>query len=129
MPSPNPFSQSLLIGVNFLDNRINGGTPTDGLLHVRAMATQDEPIMEIVRLIFDDESTILIGANAEDTYTEWESPAARTARLALIASLENKAKKLKKKAAQAKRKGQTAKAKRLLKKSRSFLKRAQSLKR
>lgn len=124
-----PFSKSFLVGVTFRDNRINSGAPTDGLIHVRATSTASEPVMEIVRLIFDDESTILIGATATDSYPEWESPADRAARLALIASLESKAKKLKKKAALAKRAGQTAKAKRLLKKAKSFLARARSLKR
>lgn len=123
-----PFAKSFLIGVTFRDTRINGGAATEGSIHVRATSTTSEPVMQVVRLIFDDESTTLTGGNTVENYPEWESPASRAARLAFITSLESKAKKLKKKAAKAKRKGQTAKAKRLLKKARSFLKRARSLK-
>lgn len=121
-----PVTKTIIIGITFQDDRINDGQVTDGVVETRAIAGSDGPVVEFVRLIFDDESTILIG-DTSGPLPEWESPAARAARLAQIASLNKKIKKLQRKARLAKRKKQIAKLKRFRKKIRALKKQVRAL--
>lgn len=129
-------SDTRLISISFSDLRINKGFPTDGWLEVRAFNTSNTShTIELVRTIFDNESTVApggvsVGANYPefsedeadiliDTVLNSTREAEKRAAFAKLKKLKNGLKKLKKKL----KKAPGAKKKKFLKKIKSTKKR------
>lgn len=88
-----------LIPVTFTDSRINRGAPTNGYVETRSYnVSSTEHAVELIRLVFDDASTVLpTGVAKEGTNPAWVDPTpARLARISAlntqIAALERKLK-------------------------------------
>lgn len=132
-----PNTLSTFFPVQFTDARINAGQETNGLIEVVATSTsKTDHVVEIIRLVFDDEST----AEPEDatlggTKPEFDpNPPVTVANdpgdaglQALKTQLQKKIKKLEKKAKKAKKRGQKGKAKKFKKKIKKLKKRLASL--
>jgi hypothetical protein len=71
--SGGPQSAAYLNPITFTDQRINGGSPTDGWLQVNAYNTNSTShTVEFARLIFDDASTTRPAfASVPGAQTEW----------------------------------------------------------
>jgi hypothetical protein len=88
-----------LIPVTFTDSRINRGAATNGYVETRSYnVSSTEHAVELIRLVFDDASTVLpTGVAKEGTNPAWVDPTpARLARISAlntqIAALERKLK-------------------------------------
>ncbi len=109
-----------LLPVSFTDSRVNGGSPTGGLLEVRAFNTsKTEHTIQLLRLVFDDADTsepsgVLVGDTKPefvvggdppdeptddlvDTFVNAATEAEKRAAFAKLKKLKNGIKKLKKK--------------------------------
>ena len=126
-----------LIPITFTDSMINGGVTTNGFLDVRASNTSfTEHVVEILRLVFDDESTAQpTGVIAGDTDPEWApdtaTPPAQPDLFlqtsALKSQLVRKIKKLKKKQTKARKSGNSRKARAFAKKLKKLKKQVKTL--
>lgn len=124
---------------SFTDERINNGLQTDGFIEVSAKVTSKvEHSVELLRLIFDDESTLEPqGISPGDpAFPEWaeatnpplaENPDAQ--RILAIQKTLSDIKKLKKKLKKIARSGNRSKAAKLTKKLRQLKKKLKKLKR
>ena len=119
--------QKGLVPITFNDARINGGALTAAFIDVQSVGTSFGGKIQILRTVFDDESTaapagvVAGGANPEFV------PGRAAAEAALRTSLGNKIKKLKKKAKKVKKKGNSTKAKKLKKKLKKLQKQVAKL--
>lgn len=113
------------INVQFTDSRINGGSTTDGVIEVRARSIPQAAEIAVLRIIFDDESTVRpTGLNQLTQYPKWVDPVAQATRAAKIASLKRMISKAKKQLHRARKSGNRNKiraAKKKLKKLKAQL--------
>ena len=116
-------TQSGIVPITFRDSRINGGAVTSAFIEVRSVAANQAAKIQVLRTVFDDESTAApAGVAAGGSNPEFDparagiEAAERAVASARKASLANEIKKLKKKIKNAKKSGKSAKAKKLKKK-------------